>query len=131
MPAALREHLPDGPLRDVEEPRQVHRQHFGEVGLGVLGERLGDENPGVVDQRIDPAELPDRVPDHPVGDRRVGDVASDSEYVRRSVQLDGPGVGDDAVAAIEIATDQTRADPLRRPGDDGDLAFSTHDEPPE
>src|SRR2546421_259027 len=46
--AALREHLPDGPLRDVEEPGQVHRQHFGEVGLGVLGEWFGNENPGVV-----------------------------------------------------------------------------------
>ena len=95
----------------------------GEVGLGVLGERLGDEDPGVVDQRIDPAELLDRPADHPVGDRRVGDVAGDGQHVRRGVGLDGPRVGDDAVAPVEEPADQSRADPLRRAGDDGDFAL--------
>ena len=88
------EHLPDGPLRDVEEPGQVHRDHAGEVGLGVLGERLGDEHPGVVDQRVDPAELLDRAPDHPVGDRRVGDVAGDGE----DVALEASGLMDRELA---------------------------------
>src|SRR5438067_7081165 len=40
-------------------------------------------------------------PDHTVGGRRVADVPGDGEHVRRGVGLDGPGVGDDAVAAVE------------------------------
>ena len=102
----------------------------GEVGLGVIGERLGDEDPGVVDQRIDTAELLDRTADHPVRDRRIGDVAGDGQHVRRGVGLDGPRVGDDAVATIEEPANQPRPDPLRRAGDDGDFACGTHDEPP-
>jgi len=41
------------------------------VGLGVLGERLGDENPALL---ISVSTRPNfsTAPDHPVGDRRVG-----------------------------------------------------------
>ena len=85
----------------------------GEIGLGVIGERLGDEYPGVVDQRIDPAKLLDRTADNPVRDRRIGDVAGDGQYIRRGDGLDGPRVGDDAEATIEEPANQSRPDTLR------------------
>src|SRR5207302_6157239 len=88
-------------------------------------------HPGIVDQRVHAAEPLDRATDHAVGDRRVGDVAGDRQHVRRGVGLDRPRVGDDPVAAVEEAPDQPRPDPLRRPGDDDDLARSAHDEPPD
>src|SRR5262249_47491119 len=100
------------------------------VGLGVFSERLGDKDAGVVDQRIDPAELLDRAADHPFRDGRIGDVAGDGQYVRRSVGLDGPRVRNDAVATIDEPADQSCPDPLRRAGDDGDFACGTHDESP-
>lgn len=54
--AALAEHLLDGELGDAEEAGQVDTGHRVVVGLGVVGERLGDENAGVVDQGVDAAE---------------------------------------------------------------------------
>ena len=42
--AALRDHVRDRALRDVEEPAQVHRSHCRVVGGRVVGERLADED---------------------------------------------------------------------------------------
>jgi len=53
MAAALLLHLGDGELRDVEESGEVDAQDGGVVGLGVLGEGLGDEDAGVVDECVD------------------------------------------------------------------------------
>ena len=57
VPAALRQHRRDGALGELEEPAQVDPEDQVVVVGGVLGERLGDEDAGVVDQRVDPAEL--------------------------------------------------------------------------
>jgi hypothetical protein len=40
----------------VEEPGQVGRNERRVVAGGVVGERLGDEDPGVVDQQVERAE---------------------------------------------------------------------------
>jgi hypothetical protein len=56
MTAALLLHLGERELRDVEEAGDVDAQHGGEVVRGVLDERLGDEDAGVVDERIDAPE---------------------------------------------------------------------------
>ena len=81
MAAALLLHLGDGELRDVKEPADVDAQDRCVVGLGVLGERLADEDAGVVDERVDPAE-----PGHAFGDRTlgrlpIGNVAGDGNDV--------------------------------------------------
>ena len=55
-PLPLLLHLGDGELRDVKEAGDVDAEHRRVIGLGVLGERLGDENAGVVDQRVDAPE---------------------------------------------------------------------------
>jgi hypothetical protein len=40
----------------VEKARQVRGQHSRHVGVGVLDERLGNEDAGVVDQGVDATE---------------------------------------------------------------------------
>ena len=56
MAASLGDHLPDRALGDVKEPGQVHGGDRGEVLQGVVGERLADEDPRVVDQSVDAPE---------------------------------------------------------------------------
>ena len=51
---ALGEHSGDRALRDVEKAGQIHCSDELVVRHGVLGERLGDEDAGVVDQRVHP-----------------------------------------------------------------------------
>ena len=81
--AALLLHLGDGELGDVEEARDVDADHGRIVFGGVLRERLGDEDAGVVDQRVDAAEALDGLRDHALGGVPVGDVAGHGEHVRR------------------------------------------------
>ena len=67
-----------------KKPARLTPSIGGEVGLGVLGERLGDEDAGVVDQRVDAAELRATASAiDPLGGRRVGDVAGDGQNVGR------------------------------------------------
>jgi hypothetical protein len=56
MAPALLLHLGDGELRGVEEPGGVDAQDGSVIGLGVLGEGLGDEDARVVDERVDAPE---------------------------------------------------------------------------
>ncbi|MNG00446.1 hypothetical protein D3C84_833820 [compost metagenome] len=88
MAAALFFHLGDGELGDVEEAIQVHRQHIGVVFSGVLGERFGDEDTGVVDQGVDAAKTCDGFADHLLSDFGVADVAGHGEDVRIGGWLD-------------------------------------------
>jgi hypothetical protein len=56
MAGTLTDHLSDDALGDVKEPGQVYRRYRPVVVDGVVGERLADENAGVVDQAVNPAE---------------------------------------------------------------------------
>src|SRR5207302_9820446 len=53
---ALGEHLPDRALGDVEEPGEVDSCDGDVLIERVVGERLADEESGVVDQRVDTSE---------------------------------------------------------------------------
>ena len=59
--AALGDHLRDRALGDVEEPGEVDGGDRVVVVERVLGERLADVDPGVVDQGVDPAEPVERL----------------------------------------------------------------------
>jgi hypothetical protein len=114
-------HLGDGELSDVEEAGEVDADDGGEVGLGVAGEGPGDEEAGVVDERVDTPE-----PRHTFGDRAfrrlpVRDVAGHGQDIVIVRRLDRPRGCDHPVLALAIRLDQGRADALRRPGDDGDF----------
>ena len=130
MAAALLFHLGDGELRGVEEPGGVDAQDGGEVGLGVLGEGLADEDAGVVDERVDAPE-----PRHALEDRAfrrlsIRDVAGDREDVGVVRRLDRPCRRDYAVIAIAIGLDEGRADASRRARNHGDFPCGAHGEPP-
>jgi hypothetical protein len=59
------------------------------AGLGVPGERLGDEEAGVVDQCVDAAEARHGLVDRPFGRALLGDVAGSRQ--RMSGSLEGLG----------------------------------------
>ncbi len=67
---------------DVEEAVQIGRQHRGIVLVGVVGERLGDEDAGIVDQRVDLTELLERLLDDALGSLGIADVARDRQDIR-------------------------------------------------
>lgn len=128
---ALPQHLGGRLLRDVEEPEQVQRDEGHQIVLGVVDEGLGDEDSGVVDQGVDAAEALHRCTDHALRSARSGDVSIDRQDARGGARLDGPGVGDNSVAAGEVPVHEACADPLGCAGDDDNLLlcflFCAHD----
>ncbi|MOA37346.1 hypothetical protein D3C78_1589280 [compost metagenome] len=126
--AALLFHLGDGELGDVEEAIDVHRQHIGVVFCGVRGERLGDEDPGVVDQGIDATETGHRFTDDTPGGFRFADVTGHGENVRIGGWLDRARSGDDPVTEFTKGFDHTVAETLGCAGDDDDFFRNAHDE---
>jgi hypothetical protein len=115
---ALRGHLPDGSLGDVEEPGQVHGGGHRVVVERVVG---GDEDARVVDERVDPPEATERLIDHALGGLTLCDVAGDREQVRVIRRVNRSQGGDDGVAGAAKARDEARTDAARRAGDDRGL----------
>jgi hypothetical protein len=114
------------PPRDVEEAGEVDADDGGEVGLGVAGEGPGDEESGIVDERVDAPE-----PRHAFGDRAfrrlpVRDVAGHRQNIVIVRRLDRPRGRDHPVVALAIRVDQGLADALRCTGDDGNFPFGIH-----
>src|SRR3989442_919045 len=128
MPTALFEHLRNRALRHGKEPGEVDRDDVGVVLGGVIGERLGDEDASVVDQRVDPAELLQALANDLFGGGGIADVTlngKDADVFRR---LDGARVRYYRVAEFPVGGDERLSDPLRGPGDDGNLLdLVTHD----
>ncbi|MNR42399.1 hypothetical protein D3C85_1609090 [compost metagenome] len=122
MAGTLLLHLGGSELGDVEEPADVDRNGIGVVVLRVLRERLGIEDAGVVDQRIDAAELRHAFADDPLGDFALGNVAGDRQDVGIVRRLDVAGVGDDPIAAVAERLDHAGTDALGGTGNDCDLA---------
>jgi hypothetical protein len=106
----------------VEEPAQVHAERGVVILLRVVEKRLGDEDAGVVHERIHAPVRVGRRADDGVGDRRVGDVARN----RADEAVLGCGnrarVRDDRIAMPPVRLDQSSSDALRSAGDHGDFA---------
>ena len=87
----------------------------------VVGEGLADEDPGVVDQAVDPPEPVERLLDHALGGLGFGDVTLDGE----EVGLVGRARSSARCRRRRTRHDGTRlpagADALRGAGDDRDL----------
>ena len=64
---SLLQHLDDGALGQREEPSEIDADHRFVVIGGVVGERLGDIHPGIVDETVDAAEALECPADDPVG----------------------------------------------------------------
>src|SRR6516162_7794917 len=130
MAAALLLHFGDGELRDVKEAGEVDAEDRRVVGRGVLGERLGDEDAGVIDKRVDAPE-----PGHSFGYRtlggvRIGDVAGHREDLIIVRRLDRARGRNYPIAAIAVRLDEGRANALRRASNDSNLLFDAHGKPP-
>jgi hypothetical protein len=117
--AASLEHLGDGPLGEPEESGEVDADHSCIVVSGVVGERLGDEEAGVVDEGVDASEALECPADDPVGGGGLGHVPLDGEHGRVCGGLDRPGGGHDRPAPPLVGGDEAGADALRTSGDDG------------
>src|SRR5262249_15458923 len=94
--------------------------------------RFRDEDAGVVDQRIDAAELFNGRVNDALCDGGVGNVPRHADHVARVVRprLDVSRIRNDAVAAPGITTDEPRADPLGSARYDHNLRFLAHDDLP-
>ena len=115
MTAALFFHLGHGELRDVKEAGDVDVQDRREVGLGILGKWLGDEDAGVVDERVDAPKPAETFGNRAFGRLPIGDVAGDDQDVGVARGLNRPCRRDYAVVAIEVHFDERRSDTLRCP----------------
>ncbi len=127
MPRTPLCHLGNGAPGETEEPAEVDRNDGGEIVLGVVDERFGDEDACIVDERVDAAEAIESLRDDALHRRRIDDVAGDVENVRVGRRLDRARIGDHAVVPLAKSPDQIRANPLRRAGDDRDLPVRAHD----
>src|SRR5207244_13124590 len=119
--AALLRHVTDDALREVKEAIQVHGGHRGEVVVGVVQERFADEDPSVVDQRVDAAETVERLLDDALGGLDLRNVALDCVHVdrvRRGYRKRGRH---DAVAETKESSCDSGSNPLRSAGDDRHL----------
>jgi hypothetical protein len=123
---AVGEHRGDGAAGDVEEAAQVHPGHHLVVLVGVVGERLGDEHSGVVDQGVDPAEPVQGLFDDVRAGARPGQVPLHREHFGVGA-VDGAGGRDHGVAELAVGDNQARADAAGRAGDDGDFLREIHD----
>ena len=119
--AALVDHLPDRALGDVEEPGQVHGGDRGVVVGRVIREGLADEDPGVVDQAVDPSEPIERLLHHALGRLGFCDVTLHGEVVGLVGGADRARGADDRVAGMTERGHQAGADALRGARDDRDL----------
>lgn len=75
----LCQHFGDDALGEMEEAKHVHRCDQCIVFGRVADEGLGDEDTGVVDQRVDAAEPHHRFENEAFGSSGVGDIAWDAQ----------------------------------------------------
>lgn len=123
MAAAAFLHLGDGELRDSEKSGDVDAQHRGEIIAGVAGERLGDKDAGVVDERVDPPEAIHSCGDDALGRLGIRDIAGYGQNVVIIRPVNRTRRCDDPVSQPPISFDESRTDTARRTGDDCDFLF--------
>ena len=104
-----------------EEPGEVDADHGCVVVGGVVGERLGDVDAGIVDKGVDAAEAFECAADDPVGGGGFSDVPVDGEHPRVPAGLDRPGRGHHRPAPPSVLGHEAGADALGTSRDDGDL----------
>ncbi len=90
----------------MEEASEVHARNRCVVFSGVPSEWLGNEDAGVVDQRIDAAEACHSLRNHAARGSRVGDIARHRQNVGIIRRPDGPCRCDNAVVAFAESLDQ-------------------------
>ena len=111
-PRCLLDHLSRGRLGAQEGALQVDPQHTIEIRFAQIEEFRGVHDPGVVDQYVDSAELPDRRIDQGV---RVGLVADIRAPIHRLTAPRRDFLGERcANGVIDVAYNDPRADTRKR-----------------
>ena len=77
MTRTLLQHFGCDEFGESEEAAEVERQNRSVIVVGIVGERLGDEDAGIVDQRVDAAEAFERLRDDALRRLGIGDVAGE------------------------------------------------------
>ena len=119
-------HPPHRGLGHVEEPGEIRGHQGGEVVRRVVREGLGNEDPGVVDEQVEPAEPLGGVDD---AGRHVWlrDVSVDERQRlgrrQRAGGRDASRVGDHVVASFEKGARQRQTDSARGAGHDDGLGW--------
>jgi hypothetical protein len=104
---------------------KIDRDYRREIGFGIVNELLGDENTGVIYQRVDSSETLNV--DDALGGIATGDVAIYDQDSRITGGIDRARVGDDAIANLAKAFDQAGADATQSTGNNDNLLFEGHD----
>lgn len=102
---------------------KIDRDHRREIGFGIVSELLGDENTGVIYQRVDSSETLNGPVDDALGGIATGDVAIYDQDSRITGGIDRARVGDDAITNLAKAFDQAGADATRSTGNNDNLLF--------
>jgi hypothetical protein len=102
VPASVFEHVGDRELGDPKEANQVDPHYRIELVHGVVGERASNEDPSVVDQRVDPSEAVHTRVDDAICRRWVGDITSNGEEIGVVGLDDGARVSNDGVAELAV-----------------------------
>jgi hypothetical protein len=117
-------------LCDVQEALEVGRHQRLEVVGRVFGERLGEEDAGIVDQDVDRPEARQGRLDDIRGRCRFADVTVHQRHVIGGRDLVGSGhfagIGNHIETTFEKRFHNSCADPLRRSGHDRCLAWAGH-----
>src|SRR5262245_2911402 len=127
MSGALPQHRGGNTLGDVEEAGEIGGDLCVEVLGRVVREGLGDEDAGIVDERVDPPEAGQRLLDDALGGGGIANVAGDRENIRIAALLDRARRRHDAIIAIAIGLDEHSTDTLGGARYDGDLLLIAHD----
>jgi hypothetical protein len=117
------QHLGYGPLGETEEAGHVYAEHQRVILGGVVGERLGHKDAGIIDQRVDPPETAQCGVDDLTGGGGVAEVTRDGEHLRVRRRVHRLGIGHHRPALAPVSGDDPGADALRSAGDDGNAAL--------
>src|SRR5579883_3265414 len=130
MTPTLLLHLGDGELRHVKEASNVGAQESLVVSLGVLGERLGNEDASVVDERVDTPESGHAFRNSTLGGFSLSDVTGDCQNFIIVRRLDRARGRDHPIVALAVRLDESCSNALRRAGNNSDFLFSAHSKTP-
>src|SRR4051812_14310717 len=123
-------HFTERKLRSVEETGGIDSSDRSVLSFGVFGERLRDEDAGVVDQRVDTSEAGNGFEYCALSGGTLTDIAPDRNDLIIFARLDCTRDGDNSVVAIAICLDQSRTDSLRSSCNHGNLMIPAHGKHP-
>jgi hypothetical protein len=106
VPTALLLHSRHGRLRSEKDAVEIGSHHLAEELFGNVFDAAGAPNPGVVDQRIDAAELIEGGLHHLPRDGRLSDIALNRDEIGLVRRRDRPRVSDCAPATLSVCLDE-------------------------